>query len=89
MVRLKLKECTTTTYKVESDVLKGFYVDIRTGKGDDDDGFMYEAWLYHCKYGVKSLMFSCSKNQLDYYEFLKMVMNNVDNSGFDYIQTYC
>lgn len=60
----------------------GFMVDIIVNKEKTPN--VYEAWLYHERYGIKELMFGwCSGT---YKEFVDMVKGNLENE--DYIFDY-
>lgn len=70
----KTKEIKTTTYAINSDIYKDFYVDIV------DDGEKREAWIWHKGYGVKSMDFGSSKDQDTLESFLEVVKANAEES---------
>lgn len=64
----------TTTYTYTDN----FKVDIL------ENDTKYEAWIYHEKYGIKSLMFGMPKEQQPLSDFLEIV----DGSMEEYIDEY-
>ena len=68
----EIERIKTRTYEAEN----GFYVDIvhHTLRQNGAEP-LYEAYLYHKQYGIKSLMFG--SNDKDYQNFLAVVMNNL------------
>lgn len=69
---------TTTTYRTK---IPGFLVDIVSS------GKLYEGWLYHEEYGVKSHMFGCFKKDCTKQDFIEMIEDALDNQPI-YIDTY-
>ena len=63
----------TETYET---MIPGFIVDI-VSKPD-----MYEAWLYHEKYGVKSMMFGMDKENISHDPFLEIVFCTLSESDY-------
>lgn len=86
-MKLNIIDSTITrTYTIGG--CDGFMIDIV------DHGGEYEAFIYHEDYGIKSLMFGCSKTQKygDVYmnmsldEFKDLVISNLETEN--YIQFY-
>ena len=71
---MKKTNIKTETYQING----GFMIDIVT---TDEE---YDAFLYHKKNGIKSMMFGGLKKQQSYKEFLELVEANVE----DYIPNY-
>ena len=73
MLKTNLK---TETYEYEN----GFMIDI-VEKSD-----LYDVWLYHADYGVKSHMFGLYKKYFvsrdSYKIFLEMIVSNLENQNF-------
>lgn len=63
----------TTTYKAGE-----FFIDIQS------DGAVYEAYIRHQSYGIKSLMFGVPQDSIKRVEFVQMVENLLP----DYMRTY-
>ena len=63
----------TTTYMTK---FTGFYVDI------ESNCKLYNAWLWHEKYGVKMHMFGVFKKDFTKQEMVEMTEANLDNQGY-------
>lgn len=72
----KIADHKTETF----DVGEGYLMDVITMPSNE----MYEAWIYHKDYGIKSLMFGISQNDMTYEEFIETAYCNTD----DYISFY-
>lgn len=64
MEMLKEREVKFTSYRFAN----GFVVDI------EETPTMFEMWVYHEEYGIKTLVFGVEKSEMNRVEFIKHTM---------------
>lgn len=74
----------TTTYDIESDVYKGFKIDVVA------TGTMRELFLYHERCGIKEVLWGedLGVNKSTFDEYMERVAWNVEDLIPNYIATY-
>ena len=73
-----------TTFSFD-DSFPGFRVDV-VERSSNVKERLYEAWLYHNNYGIKTLMFGALEDSMGV--FLEMIDNNIADYIEDYIEDY-
>ena len=74
---------TTETFALhENGFIDGFFLDIT------DNGTVFESWLYHEDYGIKTMLFGVSKEETTQEEFERLVQANLPHYIADYIDDY-
>lgn len=65
------------------DVGAGYFVEIVITPDK-----VFEAWMFHERYGVKSLMFGAESDKFDIGEFLEIVEANIEDDRQYYYEEY-
>lgn len=73
---------TTSFYIKQKGIEDGFILEVIETKS------MFEAWIYHAEYGIKSLMFGLMKEDTTYNDFIETATANLMEYITDYIEQY-